>query len=133
METKLRHKTLNLSFLCDGIIKYKNHYYILELKTESSNKWYGREGVDPGHYNQAICYSLSFGISEVLFVYINRDIFDMKSFIFNVTDDMKQSVVGLIDECDSYVSKLLAPPKPQNLSKKTCEYCTYKTQCRKDG
>ena len=30
METKLYHKTLNISFLCDGIIKYKNHYYILE-------------------------------------------------------------------------------------------------------
>lgn len=133
METKLRHKTLNLSFMCDGLIKYHNHYYILELKTESANKWYNREGVDPSHYHQATCYSLSLGIDEVLFVYINRDIFDMKSFIFTVTDDMKQGIVGLIEECDSYVSRLITPPKPENVAKKTCEYCNYKSLCRKDG
>ena len=133
METKLRHKTLNLSFMCDGLIKYHNQYFILELKTESSSKWYSRENVDPSHYNQATCYSLSLGIDNVLFVYINRDIFDMKSYIFTVTDDMKQNIVGLIDECDSYVNKLIAPPKPENVPKKACEYCDYKTQCRKDG
>lgn len=133
METKLRHKILNLSFLCDGLIRYKGHYYILELKTESSSKWFNRDNVDASHYNQATCYSLSLGIDEVLFVYINRDIFDMKSFIFNVTDAMKQDIVGLIEECDSYVKKLTIPPRPLNVAKKTCEYCNYKSQCRKDG
>ena len=132
METKLRHKTLNLSFMCDGIIRYKNHYYILELKTESSSKWYNRENVDPSHYNQATCYSLSLDINEVVFVYINRDIFDMKSYVFEVTDDMKNGIVSLIDECDSYVNRLITPPKPETVAKKTCEYCMYKGRCRKD-
>lgn len=132
METHLYHKGLNLSFLCDGIIRYKNHYYILELKTESANKWYSRMGVDPSHYNQAIAYSTAFGIDEVLFLYINRDIFDFKSFIYKVTDDMKQDFVGRIDECEQYVSKLIAPPKPDDVAKKTCEYCNYRSYCRKE-
>ena len=34
-ETKLYHKDLNISFLCDGIIRYKDHYYILELKVKT--------------------------------------------------------------------------------------------------
>lgn len=133
METKMRHKTLNLSFMCDGLIKYKNHYYILEIKTESANKWYSRQGVDPSHYMQATAYSVCLGLSEVLFVYINRDIFDFKPYLFNVTDDMKHQFVGLIDECEGYVQKLTVPARPEDVSKKACEYCSYKTQCRRDG
>lgn len=133
METKLYHKELNISFMCDGIIKYKNHYYILELKTESSFKFNNRRGVDPGHYNQATAYSLAFGINQVLFIYINRDLLDMKAFMFDVTDDMRNDIIEYIQECDGYVSRKIAPPKPENVAKKTCGYCPYKTACRKDG
>ena len=133
METKLYHKKLNMSFMCDGIIKYKNHYYILELKTENSYKFANRKDVDPSHYNQGTAYSLAFGIDEVIFVYINRDILDMKAFMFNVTDEMREHLVGYIEECDGYVSRKISPPKPENVSKKACSYCGYRTQCRKDG
>jgi len=133
METKLYHKKLNMSFMCDGIIKYHNHYYILELKTENSYKFMNRKEVDPSHYHQGIAYSLAFGLNEVLFVYISRDVLDMKAFMFNVTDEMKQDLVGYIEECDGYVKRMIAPPKPEDVSKKACSYCLYKTQCRKDG
>ena len=132
-ETKLFHKILNMSFLCDGIIKYKNIYYILELKTENTNKFWVREGVDPSHYNQGTAYSLSLQIPNVLFVYINRDVLDMKSFMFTPTNEMKQDLVGRIEECDNYVKRLITPPKPTDVPRKTCEYCNFKTQCRKDA
>ena len=132
-ETKLFHKKLNMSFLCDGIVRYKDKYYILEIKTETSNKWYGREGVDPGHYNQGTAYSIAFGIDDVIFLYINRDMCDIKSFMFTPTNDMKQELIGKITECDGYVKRLIAPPKPTDVARKTCDYCAYKTQCRKDG
>lgn len=132
-ETKLFHKTLNMSFLCDGIIKYKNHYYILELKSENSNKSFSRSDVDISHYNQGTAYSIAFGIDEVIFVYINRDNLDMKSFMFIPTDEMKQDLVGRIEECDEYVKKLKAPPKPVDVASKTCNYCRYKNECKKDG
>jgi len=132
-ETKLYHKDLNMSFLCDGIIKYKGKYYILELKTEGSNKYWNREGVDPGHYNQGTAYSVALQIDEVIFVYISRDILDMKSFMFVPTDEMKQALVGRITECDGYVKKKKAPPKPEDVTKKTCAYCPFKSECEKDG
>lgn len=133
METKLYHKKLNMSFMCDGIIKYKGHYYILELKTENSYKFVNRKDVDLSHYNQATAYSLAFGIDEVLFIYISRDVLDMKSFMFKVTDDMKQNLIGYIEECDGYVNRKIVPPKPEDVSKKACTYCMYKAQCKKDG
>jgi len=134
METKLYHKTLNMSFLCDGIIRYKGHYYILELKTESVYKWQGRNDVDPKHHNQGISYSIAFGIDEVLFVYINRDTLGMKSFMFNVTDDMKQTLVGRIEECDNFVKLNNVPPKPSadDLPKSTCQYCSYRKRCNNE-
>lgn len=132
METKLFHKKLNMSFMCDGIIKYKNHYYILELKTENSYKWQSRKGVDPKHYNQGIAYSLAFGLNEVIFVYINRDVLDMKSFMFKVTGNMKEELIGKIENCDEYVKKLKTPPKPKNAGGKLCQYCNYKSTCDRE-
>ena len=133
METKLYHKNLNMSFMCDGIIKYKGRYYILELKTESSFKFMNRKDVDPSHYNQGTAYSLAFGIDQVLFVYISRDVLDMKAFMFNVTDEMRGSLVNYIRRCDGYVERQIAPPKPENVARKTCTYCGYRNQCKKDG
>lgn len=132
-ETKLYHKKLNMSFLCDGIIRYRGHYYILEIKTESIYKWSGRTNVNEEHHNQGIAYSIAFGINEVLFLYIARDTVDMKAFLFNVTDDMKQNLIGTITNCDEYVKQLKVPPKPDNVSKKTCDYCNYKSKCCNDS
>ena len=131
-ETKLFHKSLLMSFMCDGVIKYNKNYYILEIKSESSYKWLQRNGVDPSHYNQATAYSISLGLDEVLFVYVNRDTLDMKSYMFKPTSEMKNDLIGLIENCEGYVNRLVTPPKPQDVARKTCEYCNYKNSCRKE-
>jgi hypothetical protein len=133
METKLYHKTLNISFMCDGIIRYKNHYYILEIKTEASFKWSNRIDTDPSHYNQGTAYSVAFQLPEVLFLYINRDILDMKCYRFIPTDQMKEELVGTIEECEGYVGRMITPPKPADIQRNVCNYCSYKSKCRKDG
>lgn len=130
METKLYHKALNMSFLCDGIIRYKGKYYVLELKSESSNKFWARKGVDTKHYNQATAYSISFELDDVIFVYISRDSLDMKAYIFTPTDEMKQELVGTIDACDGYVQSQTIPPIPENVDKRVCEFCSYRLRCR---
>lgn len=133
METKLRHNKYHLSFMCDGIIKYKGKYYILELKTETVNKWFSRSGVDPSHMDQGTAYSVALGLDNVIFVYINRDTLDMKSFMFTPTSDQKNALVGKIVDCDGYVDRQIAPPRPTDLPKKVCQYCNYKSECKKDG
>lgn len=132
METKLYHKDLNMRFLCDGILRYKNKYYILEIKSEVSYRWMSREGVEPAHYDQGTAYSLSLDIPDVIFVYVNRDVLDMKSFLFTPTGEMKQDLIGKITECDDYVNRLICPPKPDDIDKRTCSYCEYKQACRAD-
>ena len=130
METKLYHKTLNMSFMCDGIIRYKNRYYILEIKTEGAYKWQTRKGVDPKHYAQGTAYSLAFKIDNVIFLYISRDGLDMKTFMFTPTNEMKENLVNTISECDNYVNEGKVPPKPENVMKSACQYCAYVKSCR---
>jgi len=131
-ETKLYDKERNISFLCDGIIKYQGKYYIVEFKTESSFKWRDRTGVDPKHFNQARTYSLELQIDEVIFVYINRDIVDMKAYLYKVTDEERENIIRLIGYCDEYVEHKTLPPKPEDASNKKCAYCAYKKLCDGD-
>lgn len=131
-ETKCYHTVLNMSFMCDGILKIKGEYYILEIKTENSFKFMKRETVATEHKTQASCYSLAFKIDKVLFLYECRDTLAKKTYVLNVSDAMRQNlVVNKILECDDYVEKLVPPPRSQ--VKKDCQYCRYLKQCKKDG
>lgn len=132
METKLYHKRYNMSFLCDGIIKYKGKYYILEIKTETSNKFWGRENVNPDHVLQGTAYSLAFGIDKVLFLYECRDNCSKKAYILNVTDEMRDNLKSKIFDCDSYIKNQVVPPKPVDISKGACGYCGYAGRCKQD-
>lgn len=131
-ETKLYDKVRNVSFLCDGIIKYNNKYYIVEFKTESIYKWQERKGVDPKHYNQARTYSLELKLDDVLFIYINRDLCDMKAYMYHVTEKERRAVEDLMATCTEFVKKGQVPPIPDNVTAKTCQYCNYKAICKGD-
>jgi hypothetical protein len=131
-ETKLYNTKLNISFLCDGIIRYKGKYYILEIKTETSNKFWDRKDVNPDHILQGTAYSLNLGLDDVLFLYECRDSCNKKTFMLHVTDKMKQDLVGKITTCDGYVERMICPPKPDDVSRKTCTYCAYKNLCDKE-
>ena len=130
METKLYHERLNMSFLCDGIVRYKGKYYIVELKTETVNKFWSRKEVAEEHYNQATAYSLALGIDDVIFIYICRDNLDMKSFMFHVSDEMRAKLAAFITECQEYIDKETEPPIPEQSGVKFCQYCTYKSTCK---
>ena len=132
-ETKLYDRKRNISFLCDGIIKYKGEYYIIEIKTESSFKWMKREGMDDSHRYQAYTYALEFGIDKVLFIYENRDVCTKKSYLLVVTDVAKEVIEERIKLCDSFVSQHKVPAVEKGITAKTCQYCSYRTVCKVDG
>lgn len=130
-ETKLFNKMFNMRFLCDGIIRYKGRHYILEIKTETATKFWDRQDVNPDHILQGTAYALNFDINKVIFLYESRDTCAKKTFMLNVTDKMKQDLAGKILECDDYVSQLKVPPKPADISRKACGYCSYANLCKR--
>lgn len=129
METKCYNELFNISFLCDGIIKYDGKYYILEVKTEDNFKFQKRVTAERKHIAQATAYSICLGINQVIFLYENRNYCTRKSFLVEITDDMKQEVIGEIEEVENYIAENEIPPK--STDKKDCQYCNYKTMCKK--
>ena len=128
VETLCYNTRYNISFACDGLIRYKNKYYIIEFKTEGSYKFDSRIGVDPSHYNQASAYSLSFGINDVLFIYIDRNTLKMKCFLLPVTDTMRERIISKIEQCNKYLERKVIPPKDK-VDYKICAWCQYKNYC----
>ena len=130
-EYKCHNSVLNMNFLCDGIIKYKGEYYILEIKTESNTKHYSRKCIAVEHKTQASCYSTCFGIFKVIFIYESRDNCAKKSYLYETTRKQNDELVASrIYECDQYIKKGVVPPVSDN--KKDCTYCNYVDQCRRD-
>lgn len=126
-ETTVYNKELDMLFLCDGIVKIKGKYYLVEIKTENSISFFQRKDVAEEHKHQATCYSISFKINNVLFIYENRDLCTKKVFLFHIPQNLKDEVVGMITRCNEYVEKKELPIR---IESKSCNYCDYKKRCK---
>nr|DAO76990.1 MAG TPA: Exonuclease [Caudoviricetes sp.]DAV68701.1 MAG TPA: Exonuclease [Caudoviricetes sp.] len=124
-ETKCKNELLQLSFLCDGLIRYRGKLYILEIKTETMFKFTKHTEPYEEHKMQATCYGMCLGVDDVMFLYENRDNFEKKAYTFHITDEMKNQVLEKLTTCEEYVEKGESP-------KIYCSsaYCPY---CRKEG
>lgn len=129
-ETHLFDTRYKLSFLADGVIRYKNKLYILEIKTETSNKYYTQSEIPLKHIQQVSCYSLSLGIDNVLFIYENRDLLSKKVYTYKVSKSDKNAIIKKIEMCNKYIEKNIIPPKPIEAVGSFCNYCNYRKYCR---
>lgn len=133
LEYKIYNKKYNIRFQTDGLLlnKLTKTFYVFEFKTETDMKWNKREGVDEKHHRQGICYCLSFHIQTgVIFLYEGRDFLGHKAYYFPVSDEMKQSLVNLMDEINSAVKSQILPEKCGD--RKICQYCEYMKYCQYD-
>lgn len=128
-ETHFLDNRYGISFLCDGIIKYKGKYYILEIKTETDDKGFNRNAADDYHRKQSVSYSLSLGINDIIWLYEERNYCIPKCFHTIVTDEERLMLIQQFETVEQAVKDLTPPPKCNN--RKTCTYCMYKTECKK--
>jgi CRISPR/Cas system-associated exonuclease Cas4 (RecB family) len=132
METKLFNKILKLSFLCDGIIRIRGVYYVLEVKTEIAMKWNGRTEPEDNHKTQGACYSATLGIDRVIFLYENRDMCKKKAILYVVSDEEKfERVIEPIEKVETHKKEGTLPEMTDK--KKFCRYCAYQARCKRDG
>lgn len=133
-ETRLFHKTLQISFMCDGIVQRisTGRCYLFEFKNQVSFKYADKEKVDAEHIDQVSTYCMALDLDECLVLYENRDICTLECpELLEITPEMKQNQVNKILECESYVERLIPPPAHN--STKPCRWCKYETACKKAG
>lgn len=129
METKLYNKKWNISFMCDGIIRFHGRYYILEIKTETSMKNSKRIAMAEEHIPQICAYYLSFEIPDVIMLYENRDTCEKKAYYVVVDDKMVfDNVISKIEAVNSAIQ--LGEIAAAEIGKH-CNYCAYKSHCSK--
>lgn len=134
-----------ISGMMDGILRYMkdNSQIGFEFKTKSTTLgaigYYKMKDAQEGHKEQAIAYSILFGITEFIFLYesLAKDGWmkgieakpDLRAFYFRPTDDQKN---GLLDKFARVTAKVKADELPsQELDK--CIFCPFKQKCKADG
>lgn len=130
-EARFYNYILNMHFKCDGIIKFRGQYYILEIKTEASFKHRGRVEPVPKHISQASSYSLGLGVGKVMFLYENRDVLGKKPFAVTITDEMRFKTVEEIETIETYRTLGKVPPMTDNDN--DCKYCPFVGRCKRVG
>ncbi len=133
-ETHLYDDKKHISFLCDGIIKYKGHVMIVEIKTMPNNRLFAIKK-DPSqiekYKRQATAYSLLLGIPEVMFLLQGRDLCTLHTVVYKPSDEEKKALLEDINMCNDYVKKNMIPAKPATINKSECAYCSYRKSCSK--
>lgn len=126
-EYKLYNFILNISFMCDGIIKFEGRYYILEIKTEDQFKHKGRIGPTKKHIDQAASYAICLGIDQIMFIYEWREYTSKHYFDYVITDKEKEEVVHYIETCEAHREAEVVPKMTDKKSE--CKYCPYQEYC----
>lgn len=126
-ETKLFSKKYNMRFMCDGLVKYKGEYYIIEIKTESTHKYNSHDQPHQEHKLQAACYSMCLGVKKVIFIYENRDNCSKKGYLYEVPQQTIDNIEDIIQYVDDCVRLNVLPPKEPK-----CTYCKYRGVCMRD-
>lgn len=139
-------KRFQLHGMMDGILEYKDGSKIgFEFKTKSTT--IGAVGdflmkdAHDSHKQQAIAYSLLFGVDEFLFVYesLAKDSWlkgdeakkDMRAFYFKPTDSQKQELLDKFARVVDHVERNDKPEAVQDGS--VYLFSEYKTQLKEDG
>ena len=136
-ETMLLHKRLGINFRCDGIIvdKQEKKFYLFEFKNQISFKASGKQTVDKQHLSQVITYCALLDLNDAFVVYENRDTCELYCpQTLHVSEYDKQTLIGRVNQCESFVVNKQVPTPDYNIvSASDCNYCRYKSTCRKDG
>lgn len=123
-EKVLTHRNGLIKFKLDGLIKYRNEYYIVEIKTVGTSKFKKAPLVE--HQAQGICYSMLMNISKIIWIYEDRSYFD-HIIVFQECTEQEQ------DNMNNYLNMIVCnKDTPEKLQRNTncCNTCRYKSYCR---
>ena len=127
-------KPYPVRFGCDGIIRFNNKIYILEIKTTESATLADLIEPKQKHMDQIRCYSTLLQIPDILFFYQDRTYGDAKCFEVNLTpndwDEVKHKMDDVIWHVDANIAPDGLPVGDPDCSQSMCPY--YR-KCREWG
>jgi len=121
-------------FSCDGLIRWNDTYYLLEIKTSEFSAWHDMTSPKAEHIDQVKCYATLLQLHKVLFLYQDRQYGDLKCYEVSVTDADMDVVNRRIAYVLDMVRKNIAPdPLPKGDKWCTKHMCPYFNKCSEYG
>lgn len=134
LETLVEISDPPVRFACDGIIRNNDKLYLLEIKSSEFNSWRDLTDPKPQHIDQVECYCTLLGLSDVLFIYIDRMYGGMKCYEYSVVDYKKRDILSRFRKVQEAVRTNLAPdPLPKGDMWCNANWCPYYKKCGEYG
>lgn len=128
-ETKVSIDDPPINFSCDGIIRIRGCYYLLEIKSSEYESWKSLTETKPHHMEQIKTYATILDIPRVLTLYIDRQYGRVKSFEFSVSGEEMTAIKQDMVYVQQMVKANLAPEKLPT-GDYVCSNCEYKLKCK---
>lgn len=120
-----------IKFAPDGIIFWKDKYWLLEIKTSEYSSFDKLTAPKPQHVDQIKCYATLLGIHNVLVLYQDRMYGGLKCYEVTVTDWDMQQTWAMFKDVQNCVSNNIAPEKlPAGDSWCSPSRCRYYNVCK---
>lgn len=121
-------------FACDGIIRWKDKYYILEIKTAEHGTFDDLTDPKSEHIDQVKSYASLLGIHDVLFLYQDRQYGDLKCYEMHVSAEDVKHVLDTVNIVMEAVRTNLAPSRlPKGDAWCSRARCPYFNSCKQWG
>lgn len=123
-------KPVPIKFAPDGIIFWKDKYWLIEIKTSEHSSFEKLSEPKPQHMDQIKCYATLLGINDVLFIYQDRMYGGLKCYEVTITSADMQGIWAMFNEVQDCVAKNIAPEKPDTTKYCNPSYCRYYNKCK---
>ena len=128
-ETQVEIADPPIRFACDGIIKIRGIYYLLEIKSSDYESWRNLSGPKEHHLDQIENYSTILNIPHVLTLYVDRLYGGMKAYEYTVSEDIMSSAKQSMIYVQQMAAACIAPERLP-AGDYMCSNCEYKLKCK---
>lgn len=130
-ETQIEVKDPPIKFSPDGILFYKDKYWLLEIKTSEYSSFDKLTDPKPQHIDQIKCYCTLLNIHDALVLYQDRLYGGLKCYEINVSDNDMKQIWDMFTEVQNCVKMNVAPEKlPAGDRHCTPSMCRYYNRCK---
>lgn len=119
-------KPFPVRFGCDGILRFEDKVFLLEIKTAEFSSLQDLIEPKPEHIDQIKCYSTLLHINDVLFVYQDRQYGELKCFQIEVTEldqlKLRERMQRVMDLVEANIAPEGLPVGDAHCSQNMCPY-----------
>ena len=131
-EYRIEIPIIQFRMACDGIVRWNDKLYLLEIKTVEYAALEELTDPMPKHMDQVKCYATMLNLNGVLFLYQDRTYGGLKCYEVAVTQKDKDTIINKIKMIIDMKDQNVAPDRLPS-GDMMCSGCEYKAKCKQYG